>query len=68
MVERAFELARSGAAANLDQLAKMLKTEGYELVEAHLRSSPTLNRELRAICRATWQSTGKDAVRERRPI
>lgn len=66
MVERAFELARSGTVANIDQLARALKGEGYELVEAHLHCSPMLNRELRLICRAAWLSTGKEPVPERR--
>ncbi len=68
IVERAFELAGSGSVANIDQLVRALKGEGYELVEAHLRSSPTLNRELRSLCRTAWASTGKEPVPERRPI
>jgi hypothetical protein len=68
MIERAYEIARSGSVANLDQLVRALKREGFELVEAHLRSSPSLNRELRLMCRSAWASAGREPIPERRPI
>jgi len=68
MIERAFQLADSGLVANLDQLARALKREGHELIDAHLRSSPTLNRELRARCCSAWAAAGNEPVPERRSI
>jgi hypothetical protein len=65
-IARAFELARTGAIANLEELVRALKGEGYEQVEAHLRCSPSLNRELRSICRNSWAGAGKEPVAERR--
>ena len=65
MIERAFELAGSGEIANLDQLVRLLKREGYEQIEAHLRCSPTLNRELREKCRVAWASAGREPLPER---
>jgi hypothetical protein len=66
MVERAFALARTGSIANLEQLARALKSEGYEQVDAHLRCSPTLNRQLRTMCRTAWAVAGNEPVAERR--
>ena len=66
MVERAFEIAGTGAVANLEQLVRVLKREGYEQVEAHLRCSPTLNRQLRSMCRSAWEIAGNQPVPERR--
>ena len=68
MLERAYELAGSGSVANLDQLARTLKREGYDAIEAHLRCSPSLNRELRAKCTAAWIAAGNDPLPERRSV
>ena len=39
IAERAFQLARSGACANVRDIKKRLKAEGYERVEAHIAGS-----------------------------
>jgi hypothetical protein len=44
-VERAFELARDGELASVDDIRKQLKAERYDNVDAHL-GSPSLNRQL----------------------
>lgn len=45
-VERAFELARSGACRGVADIAAVLKLECHELVEAHL-AGPSIRRDLR---------------------
>jgi hypothetical protein len=50
-LERAYELARSGACANVDDVAKTLKREGYYDVRSQL-SGPKLRRTLNAMCYA----------------
>ncbi|HEX8215064.1 MAG TPA: hypothetical protein VF582_06280 [Allosphingosinicella sp.] len=44
-VERAFELARSGECANIQELQRRLKREGFGLAMAHL-ASPSLRKQL----------------------
>jgi hypothetical protein len=39
IAERAFQLARSGDCANVREIKKRLKAEGYERVEAHIAGS-----------------------------
>lgn len=48
-VERAFQLARSGDCASLEDIRVLLAKEGYELVSAHL-AGPTLRRALLQLC------------------
>lgn len=48
VIERAFELARSGRCPNLDDLRRRLQQEGYYGVEEHLRGT-MLRRQLRAL-------------------
>ena len=48
IIERAFDLARSGAFANVSDIAKQLRREGYASVDAHLAG--TLKRQLRELC------------------
>jgi hypothetical protein len=47
-VERAFELARSGECAGIDELQRRLNREGYSLAASHL-SAPTLRKQLIAL-------------------
>jgi hypothetical protein len=54
IIERAFELARSGAYESSESITKQLKKERYEAVEQHL-SSPSLKRSLRELCRTARQ-------------
>ncbi len=49
ILERAFELARSGACRSDEEIAKKLKQEQYEAVDTHLGGS-SLRKELRKIC------------------
>jgi len=51
-LERAFTLARSGTCASVDAIRQQLKKERFDQVEAHL-AGHSINRELRAICRAS---------------
>jgi hypothetical protein len=50
-IERAYELARSGDCATVDEIKTKLQAEGYESVWQHL-SAPTLTRTLRRLCEA----------------
>lgn len=52
IVERAFELARSGRYLNVQEIIRRLKQEKYDNVEAHL-SGTGFRRELQALIRAT---------------
>ena len=47
-VERAFDLARSGECASIDELQRRLNREGYSLAPSHL-ASPTLRKQLIAL-------------------
>lgn len=49
VIERAYELARSGRCLNVAEVSSRLKQERYESVEAHL-AGPSIRRELRRIC------------------
>ena len=49
IVERAYQLAKSGACENLHDIRGRLRKEGYSSVEQHL-SAPMLSRTLRGIC------------------
>ncbi len=51
ILERAFELARTGRCPGLDEIRKQLGRELYENVDLHL-ASPTLRRQLREACLA----------------
>lgn len=48
-IERAYELARSGAYANVSDIRAQLKREFHESVDSHL-GSPMLGRQLRLLC------------------
>lgn len=49
-VERAYQLAREGPCASLDDIRRQLEQERYGSVNAHL-SGPTIRRQLRQLCR-----------------
>ena len=53
-VERAFELARSGACANLPAIAAALKGERHELVDAHL-AGPSIRKDLKRV----WEAAAR---------
>ncbi len=48
IIERAFQLARSGAFTDLQSLSKRLEQERYESVRAHL-SGRSIQRQLRKL-------------------
>jgi hypothetical protein len=50
-VERAFELAKSGTCANVNDVRARLSQEGHEAVQQHL-SGPSLRRDLARLCKA----------------
>lgn len=49
VIERAFELARSGACRDINDIRLILKSEGHDLVDSHL-SSGVLRQQLKDIC------------------
>ena len=48
-LERAFELARSGSCASVNDIRQKLKAERFDQVDAHL-AGPAISRQLRALC------------------
>ena len=52
IIERAFELARSGRFETMKQLEKGLAREGYAKSDPQLHS-PSLRKQLSSLCRAT---------------
>lgn len=50
LVERAFQIARTGLCSSCDEISERLRREGYIEVEEHF-FSPKLRRQLTAICR-----------------
>jgi hypothetical protein len=49
ILERAFELARTGEYARMKELEKALAAEGYARSDPHLHS-PTVRSQLRRLC------------------
>ncbi len=58
-IERAFELAKSGDCANVAELRKQLRSEGYP--EYHL-VGPSLSRQLRDLCMASRREPEAEAL------
>jgi len=50
IIERAFELARAGDCATIDDIRKRLKAERYSQVDAHLAGT-SVRRQLLDLCR-----------------
>lgn len=50
IIERAYELARSGDCASMVEIERVLSREGFTNVLAHM-SGPTLRRDLTRLCR-----------------
>ena len=65
LLERAYEIARSGQVGNVDELIVALAREGYRQLEAHFTYS-SLRRELNAICRAAWAAAGNPQLADPR--
>lgn len=62
ILERAFELARSGRYLSTRDLLKALAAEGYAKGDAHLQS-PSVRLQLRRLCAAA-RAAADGAVRE----
>lgn len=56
ILERAFELARSGRYMTMKELEKALVAEGYARSDPHMHS-PTVRAQLRRICSQTGSLT-----------
>lgn len=56
-VERAFEIARSGASLSIEDLKRRLKREGYDSVDAHLTGA-SIKRELTKLIKGSRASDG----------
>jgi hypothetical protein len=50
IVERAYELARTGTVKNIERLIRQLKREAYEFVDERFDKSPSLRRDLKFLC------------------
>jgi hypothetical protein len=50
ILERAFELARSGKCVDASEISRQLKREGFTQVDEHL-SAPSVRRQLRDLCK-----------------
>ena len=51
LLERAFDVARYGPVTDVTAIRVLLKREGYESVDLHLKSQ-SVARQLRAFCKA----------------
>jgi hypothetical protein len=61
IMERAYELAKSGEFRNAGEIEEQLKREGFEQVHAHLSGSFT-RKQIQSICSRAWKS-GQQAKR-----
>jgi hypothetical protein len=59
-LERAFQLARSGQTASIDDIRKRLKREGYE--ENAVDGGPSLAAQLRKLIREAGERRGDQTV------
>jgi hypothetical protein len=62
VLERAYEIARSGMVGNVVELASALKREGVYGLEDHFTYT-RLRRELNKICREAWVAAGNAPLR-----
>jgi hypothetical protein len=58
-VERAFDLARSGACSDVAEIISQLKRERCDAVEANL-TGPSIRRQLRKLCLEARMPAGID--------
>lgn len=63
LIERAFDLARSGLYKDVPNIARQLNAEGYEGVTSRL-AGPSLRKQLRELCRAPM-ADGREEPMER---
>lgn len=57
ILERAFELARTGEFINVKMLEKALAGEGYAKSDPYIQS-PSVRRQLRHLCREAYAQAG----------
>lgn len=57
-LERAFQLAKSGECANVDQVRMRLKSEGYSDGQAHTKG-PSIRGQLSKLCQAATAAAAK---------
>ena len=50
IVERSYQLARSGACSGIEEVRRSLQKEGYTNVAAHLSAAPSLRKDLSMLC------------------
>lgn len=58
-IERAYELARSGACRTVGDVKQRLKDEGFERVQDSLYGA-SITRDLRRLCQENWQDPDTD--------
>ena len=58
ILERAFELARTGEFINVKMLEKALAKEGYAKSDPYIQS-PSVRRQLRRLCREAYLEPGQ---------
>jgi len=58
IVERAYQIARTGRAANIDDIKAILKQEGYFNASGEL-AGPVLRKALRDLCAAACPRTSR---------
>jgi hypothetical protein len=63
LIERAYDLARTGRYTGVAQIRKQLESEGYFHVERHL-DGPTIKQALRRLCDTARK---EERAEERRP-
>jgi hypothetical protein len=60
-LERAFQLARSGRVSNIDDIRKILKREGYDLIDLFV--GPSLKSQLRELIKTAHLQPGDSVKR-----
>jgi hypothetical protein len=60
ILERAYELARSGQCQGVEDIRNRLKAEGYGGEIQMQMSGRTLRADLRRLCRQAWKPVGAD--------
>ncbi len=63
VIERAFELARSGTYPNVSQVMQRLKGEGFDSVDSQI-SGASIRKQLRELCVHAYGPTKPAAVSE----
>jgi hypothetical protein len=66
IIERAYELARSGRYPTVSMVKKQIRAEGYPSVESYLQGA-TIHAALRDLCRAARAEGGESPPSERAP-